>query len=1390
MNGRSYLKKEITLCGESDGGTFQRTFKIVKKISEGASVICYEAYHGNSGHGILKEFYPQDAFGVERGENGQIFPSPGFDDAYSAFERARAAYVEPYEMLLAAKRQDPSRDLATFIPPFEIYRGCSDDGLQAGSVYIWTPEPELYTFDKLCDEIHKHPGNRPEHKLVTVLCAIDTLAKCICSLHKADMLHRDIKPSNFGFLKRGEDTLTQTLSMFDINTLCSVYGDLDIVVGTPGYLEPEAGYEIASNQTDIFAIGSTLFHAIVVCDETKSHGYLYQSNFYDQLQSLVDNSRLIQASEANAHPRLRNILGKILKKCLCERTSRYENCEQLIEDLDAALYYALPSEIAKKHQSGATWILSDAEKSLDIHAERNSTLAIQQLLFAHPLYRYADGSEINILMIGFGNYGQKFLDAVLQIGQMRNKKLNIMVISDDATDKQLYLSERPALADFFDIDGSMSGSDIAYGSVTFSVAKLERGDLSANSEILQNLTLAHYESNPLHYIFVALGDDRLNQSAANACLEVIDVCEGKCSICYAQESMAADSVSDNLIPVYVNNDITDTRYFSELERMAFNTHLIWEKNLNIDVRAVKKDFKKKYNYHSCVSSVLSLKYKLYSIGIDLDTLTCVQAAKLFHPTISDKKNRGVKNELIWIEHRRWVTEKLCLGWQGISDLNDCLYGVTKDEKHKRHVCILRSRPDQKLAAEYKKNGTYEKWDTATDAELALLDDLDRMSVELHRVYHKKAIVLKQQNLLSGHNIAAIRGQITGEKDATAAFQEWFSCLKEIWNGNSGKVREYKGLKNAFLSSTNNLPFEKRKTVADQVKAFERLFYPILASIEYRDWKHDDVAMIDNIPFVLTYSENAYMVIPYTTGDNTAVFSNVAAPAVVNPEKILYLVKIENKYDVLALKETLPYITEYMGKKKLKSKIEVILLYCSNVRSAVPAGLEEEIFAIGNKRILHPIKHIVYDSLEQMPEKVSDYLTHRSKGKFLFAVERNGSNLSGMLAVTRVYNHFAHYSFDAESLMFHSMAGCDAFGYIKKPVFNTVADMISFRLSSSESSNQPEFFLEYKDLWKKYAEKTGVWKGLCTSLGDHAARQDVLASFKKKNPREKQSTAAEYRYTLPFACCGSVGKILNFLKAQEVIETGSFVTGYTTNSCEIRIVDKCEYRKNYDKLFSNVYALMSDDAISVNLNTHTHEISVCFDNLIVTGLQLLGARNAEQQSLLEYFHQTGYLVNLKADAEGKFSFTYATRQIKELLTTAGKILEVYTYHKAKETGRFDDIVSSYEVKWEDTSVKNEFDCILTKGFRTLFVECKARTDIEQDFYSKLVSLVDQFGINATAVLIADTQEKPFYDHAPVNAMQRKRGNLMNVVTVWKPDEISNIGHTLLKIMNGDYVSKES
>ena len=1393
MSARRYLKNAILLCGESDGTVFKRAFVIVKKLSEGGSTVCYEAYHGNSGRGVLKEFYPRGDYALKRTKSGQLVHSPKQKEAHERFLQAEKDYTASYELLLQVKQIGENQDLAASIPTFEIYHGCDESGNVIGTTYIWMPEPKLETFDKVCSEIHKHPKQNPEHKLVTVLLAIESLTKCIGALHDAKMLHRDIKPSNFGFMKRGNDTLTQALSMFDIDSVCTIPANADGRVGTDGYREQESEQEAATVQTDIYAIGATLFHAVIVSEEAKEGKYLYRDSYYDRLREMVDGSKLIRASEINSHPRLRNLLTGILKKCLCERANRYADCKELLSDLEKALYYALPSELARRNRPDERWVLADVENALDANnsKEKNSFLAIQYHLYEHPLYQCsADGEDtINVLVIGFGNYGQKFLDACLQTGQMRNKKLRVTVLSDNETDKEIYLSGRPQLAEFFDIDGSLAGRADAYGTVVFATKRLERGDQSANAAILKDVMCEYEGDDRLHYVFVALGEDALNLTAANACREALEIFEMDCVVGYVCENeQASDGQTSILCPIYVNADVKRSALHEEIERMAFNTHLVWEKDLNIDYASVKANYRKKYNHDSSVSGVLSLKYKLHSIGIDPDVIGFDEAARRYRELFADGKRLGLKNELIWIEHRRWVTEKLCLGWRRIDNLKDCAGGVTKDERGKRHVCLVRSRPDRKLAEEYGKDGKYDKWDKAANAELDRLDELDRMSVELHRMFTKNEKDARKEILLTESSMTGVRELIKDDKKAVVAFREWTACLKDIWNREIGKVRLYKGLKAAFLKAADALPREKSRAVQEHVKAFEAMFYPILASLEYRDWKQDDVALIEKIPFILTYTERAYLVIPFATGNNSDVFENVAAAAVAAPERILYLYLVERKQDLTDLQESIPYVVEYMRKKRFKAAVEFILVYYDTMAPFVTEEVEKELAELGGGRI-RQVKRLRVNGFDTVSTELEAYLKRREVGKRFFAVEKNSAKLSYLLQGSGFYRAFANYRFDSIGMEFCDMSGCDMLGDIGKKPFITVTDMAAFRLSDGDGSNQPEFFEDYQELWGEYSKNSECWKMLCDILKDYAKKNDVLTTLKKMNSGDKAANADVYNYIIPLACSKSAMKIIQFLKEKEVLESGSSVIGYTTDSCKVTIVDRCNYREIYDKLFAKVYALMMPDAITCYLNTKNHEIVVRFDDLVVTGVSVAGNKSAKLIALMEYFKEKKYVINLTNGPNDKLSFTYATGRIKELLTTAGKILEVYTYHKAKALGTFDDVVSGFEIDWEGTGVTSEFDCILTKGFQALFVECKARPDIDQDYYFKLSQLAEQFGINATAVLIADTQEQSHYDNAPVNAMQRKRGKMMDVVTIWKHNEINEIDKTLLKILEGTYVSTE-
>ena len=48
------------------------------------------------------------------------------------------------------------------------------------------------------------------------------------------------------------------------------------------------------------------------------------------------------------------------------------------------------------------------------------------------------------------------------------------------------------------------------------------------------------------------------------------------------------------------------------------------------------------------------------------------------------------------------------------------------------------------------------------------------------------------------------------------------------------------------------------------------------------------------------------------------------------------------------------------------------------------------------------------------------------------------------------------------------------------------------------------------------------------------------------------------------------------------------------------------------------------------------------------------------------------------------------------------------------------------------------------------------------------------------MIADTREKPWHENAQINDVNRLRGELQNVETIWKLEDIERIDEVLLEI----------
>ncbi len=1391
---REYIRKEIQLYGESDDGKFTRTFRIAgSDIREGGSSVCYEAYYDGSSRGVLKEFYPYGiTFKPRSEENGQLVCSEEFQQEIEDFKRKLQAYISPYIELQKMKQQDEKKELSVFVPPFEIYYGLAENS----TVYIYTPLPRFLTFEEFCKEIHEHPKYGAAYKFIQVIDAVRYLARCAAELQSGGLVNRDIKPSNIGFFRRGDELQPQTLAMFDVDSVCFVGSSSLERVYSHGYTEPEIdspNYR-PNYQTDIYSIGAVLFHALIVNEEVRSNDFLYKDEYYSRLEEFVSSSELIKNAGADFSIKAR--LTEILLSCLCGRDRRYRDpqtgialgCEKLIEDLD---------ELFNEFTKGRT--LYEERKNYLIDLEMNSKLVLQYHLYQYPLYSFIENRQrdINVVILGWGKYSGQFLDACLQAGQIVDRVLNVKVILECLAERDEYLRNRPALSQFFNVDGSLAGKlddgYEVYGNVNF-IEMPELNQIFGDNPDVEQLRGVLALLSDAAYIFIDLKNDTQNLEAAHRCAEI-----SKTSCVNFVRLSENDSDNfDGIIPVYVNADVSRFPEFQEIERMAFNAHLSWLPDMNIDHEKIRREFQNPYNHISSLANVLNVKYKLFSVNPEFDTLNFDEAAKRFYEFLQSEapEDRRKYNELICFEHRRWTTERLCDGC--IRKLpEECKSDSdTRDRENigrrrvTRHVCIVRSKANQILHDEWDMH----KWNNPEAEELAKLDELDRMSVELHCVFLSQAKEAMKENILDDSTLARISGLIESEPQALSAFQDLCICMRDLLTGLNdervetarNKVSHYSRLNSVFkgLLSSERISSENREEAVREIKVLESKFRVILDSMKFRDFKHSDTDLIDNVPFILTYTYSKItMVIPYfdDINDRTKFFGNAASAIMINPSKLIYLSFLEDDEDVNKLTKSIKTAGAYITRKTLRAEVEFIIARPDYIE--LPEDLEGKIrdaFNGADVKILN--SYSVFEAAEIFAQELELERSNSERGS-VFAIEKNSAYLSGVLEGSGLYKLFSYYKFNSNTMKFIEAVGCELFRYVRKSHALMRSDMFVVSKGSG-----PEFFRDYAKLWDKYRNNRAAWKALCDGLRDHDKETSKIAEFPMRREGQKNSTAETLRYILPSGCREAVQVIFFALKKDAVIENVSSIRSYTTNTFEVLISDRCGYGKKYDELLGNPYRLMSSDAVSVN-DDDGRNLEIIFNNLMVESAAIpnFGTEKCNKVlELMEFFRGLGFVINLRVNKNrGTMSFSYASREIKELMTKSGRILEIYVYHKAREAGIFDDVISSLEIKWgQSLNIKNEFDCVLTKGFRTLFVECKARNVLEQGMFNQVAGL-SRLGINVIPVLVADTGGIEEGRAAKINRDMRERGRELGIVTVWKMNEIENIGVVLSRIINGTY-----
>lgn len=1001
--------------------------------------------------------------------------------------------------------------------------------------------------------------------------------------------------------------------------------------------------------------------------------------------------------------------------------------------------------------------------TIDSNPYELATGTIQRLLYEKPLYNYIDNGNVNIVVFGFTLLCRRFIDIAFELAQVNGYKLNIKIICADKNAKEQFLTERPAFTQFFDVDDTVT--DCSYGHLSFQTVEQNANIDSMVSDVLWDGKTKYA------YLFVDCGNDEQNYDVALKCKDCESDLDYRFSIINCALTTSSDTDNSSINIVAKDETIENHNDYAELKRMALNCHLLWNQSEFISIEKHKENFNSEYNFSSSLSSVLAIKYKLNSVGIDiLDE----KAAEKFSKLVNNADTKIVS--LIQKEHQRWNVNKICDGWSPMRDLRQCLNGRI-DENKKLHPCLVPC--DAKIVLDHNwKEHNHEKWNTASEEKIQQLDSLDQVSVKIHRIFKEKAEEVKSQKLLLKNDICNVQKLIPNRPDIDIAFSKYVLCLRALDSGvpNQAKLYDYykNELINALNNESNNLPENILENIKSQIQAIESKFLPILESERYIDYKNTDAKLIKEIPFILTYRTDWHVGIPLNieTGkgvNNQILFDNISSLLRINPAYVTYFCKYSLN-EQSQIMRALKYAVNCLKMHNVSTNIKLCLISDKKISEN-----EISIFSNLSSRICK-VDTIAYKNEDELENRLIEFINY---GDF-FAIEKNNSLVSGLLYAFRCYKNNPYYTFSSAKRDLKCCNGCRALSYIPFKAHLKVSDLFEAK-GSKDTKNIPDFQQEYKYFWNLYRDKDKsgyksiIWKRLCNALDKTNKNENIFRLDFSKN----SDVPTTKKYSVESRYADSFAEILECLQKNK--NTVILNQECADKEYKVNITSQRYIHGKIDKILSRLKDLT--DPSDLDISDDCNGVEIYFNSLNVNKFYVKTMNEEGTSSkgiikILEELHTRNYISDLKSGADGLgeyYSFRYSSHQVKSVLTSAGRILELYVYYKALEYGKFDEVANSIEVTWNKENVGNEFDVIITSGLQCIIIECKAQTTLKQDFYYKLFMLNNMFGINSIPVIIADTSES-LYDRDG-NDLQRSRGNEIGITTIYKNEDFLNIGKVL-------------
>ncbi|MCF0261120.1 MAG: hypothetical protein HUJ54_14765, partial [Erysipelotrichaceae bacterium] len=367
---------------------------------------------------------------------------------------------------------------------------------------------------------------------------------------------------------------------------------------------------------------------------------VYRSGSRREAEEIIRNSSLFQQYGLPAESAVMDQLSAAVCKTAGFDGSKHSSLLQLNQHLMMleALLLSCQSGISFKRGFGLEIADKQKNRTNQVHE------AFQYLLYKRPLYLWQkekDTQLYEVILAGFGPDMQTFLDVLLETAQSMNQKPAVQIWETEALikEKEAYLKARPALSQFFLIEGmedQLNGNpEDAYGSICFH--SFPNGPMSEAAAQMIGRTPN------VRYICIGLENEEENEQLAK---QFSQLPQGQ-NVSVNVQSIQSKKDFENIHYVNLEENIRDQNEFQELERMAFNAHLVWSGTLNTDLKRKREQFDEEYYHSACLSSVLSIQYKLHMLGISLEN-GAAKAAVEFQKLMKDQDD--LKKELTCIEH--------------------------------------------------------------------------------------------------------------------------------------------------------------------------------------------------------------------------------------------------------------------------------------------------------------------------------------------------------------------------------------------------------------------------------------------------------------------------------------------------------------------------------------------------------------------------------------------------------------------------------------------------------------------------------------------------------------------------------------------------------------------